>query len=125
VPAEEVRATLQKVVGDAIEVKEKLPVMSSDASPLRPDVIAAVTRAVHRLYPGVEVVPNQASGATDGLVFRAAGIPTYGVDGLFIRSKDDFAHGLNERVPVEGFYASLDHWYFLLKDLAGAKAGRR
>ena len=95
--------------------------MSSDASPLRPDVVEAVTRTVQKLRPGVEVVPNQASGATDGLVFRAAGVPTYGVDGMFMRPKDDFSHGLNERVPVDGFYLALDHWYYLVKDLAGKR----
>ena len=125
VDVEVVRATLQKVAGDGVEVKLRIPVLSSDASPLRPDVVAAVTRAVHKLHPGVEVVPSQASGATDGLVFRANGIPTYGVDGLFIRSKDDFSHGLNERIPVEGFYASLDYWYFLLRDFAVNRQGAR
>jgi acetylornithine deacetylase/succinyl-diaminopimelate desuccinylase-like protein len=121
VKIEEVRAALQKAAGAGIEVTVKDEPMSSDASPLRPDVVGAVTRTVQKLRPGVEVVPNQASGATDGLVFRAAGIPTYGVDGMFIRSKDDFSHGLNERVPVDGFYLALDHWYYLVKDLAGKR----
>ena len=115
----DVGAKLQEIVGSGVEVKELGKAMSSDASPLRPDVVAAVTRAVQKLHPGVPVVPDQASGATDGLVFRAAGIPTYGVNGLFMRPKDEFSHGLNERIPVEGFYSSLDHWYLLLKDLAG------
>jgi acetylornithine deacetylase/succinyl-diaminopimelate desuccinylase-like protein len=60
---------------------------ASDASPLRPDVMDAVTRAVHVIHPGVQVVPNQASGASDGLYFRAAGIPTYGVGGMFIEGQ--------------------------------------
>ncbi len=115
----DVEAKLQELVGSGIEVKELGKAMSSDASPLRADVVAAVTRTVQKLHPGVAVVPDQASGATDGLVFRAAGIPTYGVNGLFMRPKDEFSHGLNERIPVEGFYSSLDHWYLLLKDLAG------
>jgi acetylornithine deacetylase/succinyl-diaminopimelate desuccinylase-like protein len=119
VKVDDVRTTLQQVAGSGVEVAEFGKAMSSDASPLRADVIGAVTRTVRKLHPGVPVVPNQASGATDGLVFRAAGIPTYGVDGLFIRSKDDFSHGLNERIPVDGFYSSLDHWYLLVKDLAG------
>jgi acetylornithine deacetylase/succinyl-diaminopimelate desuccinylase-like protein len=119
VKVDDVRATLQQIVGSGVDVKEFGKAMSSDASPLRADVLGAVTRTVRKLYPGVPVVPNQASGATDGLVFRAAGIPTYGVDGLFIRSKDDFSHGLNERIPVDGFYSSLDHWYLLVKDLTG------
>jgi acetylornithine deacetylase/succinyl-diaminopimelate desuccinylase-like protein len=121
VKVDSVRDTLQQVVGSGVEIKEVGTAMSSDASPLRADVVGAVTRATHRLHPGIDIVPNQASGATDGLVFRAAGIPTYGVDGIFMRPRDDFTHGLNERVPVEGFYQSLDFWYFLLKDLAGRR----
>ena len=59
------------------------------------------------------------AGATDGLFFRAAGIPTYGVGGVFIRVEDEFSHGLNERVPVESFYAGLSHWRALIEELAG------
>ena len=117
----DVQAKLQELVGNGIEVQELGKAMSSDASPLRNDVFSAVTRVVQKLHPGVPVVPDQASGATDGLVFRAAGIPTYGVGGIFMRPKDDFSHGLNERIPVDGFYSSLDHWYLLLKDLAGRR----
>jgi acetylornithine deacetylase/succinyl-diaminopimelate desuccinylase-like protein len=117
----DVEAKLQELVGSGVTVKELGKAMSSDASPLRADLFSAVTRVVQKLHPGVPVVPDQASGATDGLVFRAAGIPTYGVGGMFMRPKDDFSHGLNERIPVEGFYSSLDHWYLLLKDLAGRR----
>ncbi|HET9864767.1 MAG TPA: M20/M25/M40 family metallo-hydrolase, partial [Steroidobacteraceae bacterium] len=118
-----VRDKLRELAGAGVEVKYDAEVMSSDASPLRADVVQAVTRAVQALHPGVPIVPNQAAGATDGLVFRANGIPTYGVDGLFMRHKDDFAHGLDERIPVDSFYRSLDHWYLLLKDLAGRHQG--
>ncbi len=117
----DVEAKLQELVGSGVAVKELGKSMSSDASPLRADVFSAVTRVVQTLHPGVPVVPDQASGATDGLVFRAAGIPTYGVGGMFMRPKDDFSHGLNERIPVDGYYSSLDHWYLLLKDLAGRR----
>ena len=55
--------------------------------------------------------------ATDGMVTRVAGIPTYGTMGVFIRPEDEFAHGLNERVPVRSFYEGLDHWYGILKRL--------
>jgi acetylornithine deacetylase/succinyl-diaminopimelate desuccinylase-like protein len=78
-----------------------------------------VTRAVHADYPGVVITPYMSAGATDGLFFRAAGIPTYGVGGIFIREEDDFAHGLNERVPVASFYTGLAHWRVLLTQLAG------
>ena len=88
--------------------------------------MAAVTRVVQRMHPGVAVVPYQDSGASDGLYLRAAGIPTYGVTGMFIKDSDYFAHGLDERLPVQSFYDELEHWYLLIKDVAGpASAGKR
>jgi acetylornithine deacetylase/succinyl-diaminopimelate desuccinylase-like protein len=57
-------------------------------------------------------------------VFRSIGIPTYGVDPTFIRDKDSFAHGLNERLPVSSFYNGLEMWYVLVKDLAGTSKKR-
>jgi carboxypeptidase PM20D1 len=78
-----------------------------------------VAKAVHASYPGVKLVPDMAPYATDGSVYRGAGIPTYGVSSVFIKESDEFAHGLNERIPVSAFYAGLDHWYVMLKALAG------
>jgi acetylornithine deacetylase/succinyl-diaminopimelate desuccinylase-like protein len=120
VKIEDIRLALAGVVGEGVEVAVVGEPMSSDASPLRPDIVAAVTRVVHKFYPGANIVPQQASGATDGLVFRSVGIPTYGVDPTFIRDKDAFAHGLDERLPVKSFYDGLEMWYLLVKDLAGA-----
>jgi acetylornithine deacetylase/succinyl-diaminopimelate desuccinylase-like protein len=125
VPIEQVRRTLEQVAGPEVEIKMLYEPIFSDASPLRDDVIAAVTRTVQKLYPGVRVVPAQASGATDGAVFRGAGIPTYGVDAVFNKNSDSFAHGLNERIPVKSFYTGLQHWYLLVKDLAGPRRAAR
>jgi acetylornithine deacetylase/succinyl-diaminopimelate desuccinylase-like protein len=66
-------------------------------------------------------VPGQVSGASDGLLFRAAGIPTYGVDGNFMKDDEDFSHGLNERLTVQSFYDSLKFWHVLVTDLAGPR----
>jgi acetylornithine deacetylase/succinyl-diaminopimelate desuccinylase-like protein len=120
VGVDEVRDTLQKISGSQVEVRVVGEPTASDASPLRDDVMAAVTRVVRKRYPGLRVAPQQASGATDGKVFRAIGIPTYGVDGIFMKNSDMFAHGLNERVPVQSFYDSLEFWHALLTVLAGA-----
>ena len=114
-----VQATLQKLAGPGVQFKRVNEPIESDASPLREDVLAAVTRAVHRRHPGIEVVPQQSSGATDGAVLRSAGIPTYGTGEEFIKDSDDFSHGLNERVPVQSFYDGLDFWHALIVDLAG------
>jgi acetylornithine deacetylase/succinyl-diaminopimelate desuccinylase-like protein len=119
VKIEDVRLALAGVVGEGVEVAVDGDPMSSDASPVRNDIVRSVTRVVHKFYPEATIVPQQASGATDGLVFRAIGIPTYGVDPTFIKDKDGFAHGLNERIPVKSFYDGLEMWYLLVKDLAG------
>jgi len=121
VSIQQIQTELQGVVGDRVTVAPLDTYYSADASALRPDVVAAVTAAVRANHPDLEVVPAMSAGATDGVFYRAAGIPTYGVDGLFVKDSDDFSHGLNERVPVEAFYANLTHWRVLLTTLAGRR----
>ena len=119
VPVESVKAKLTELVGDdRAEIVTIDDPTASDASPLRADVMEAVEKAVAARYPGLPVTPSMSAGATDSLHFRAAGVPSYGVSSLFIRAEDGFAHGLNERVPVEGIGASLAHWRSILDDLA-------
>jgi len=114
-----IRDALQKVVGERIEVETMDNPRYSDASPLRQDVVDAVTAAVHARHPGIPIIPIQESGATDGLFYRAAGIPTYGISETFIRNEDQFAHGLDERIPVKSFYEGLEHWYRIVQTLYG------
>jgi len=121
VKIEDVRQALQKVVGDGARVTLVGEPLSSDASPLRQDVVAAVTRAVHAIHPGIPLVPAQGSGASDGLVFRSIGIPTYGTDGNFMKPNEKFSHGLNERLTVQSFYDSLTFWHTLVTELAGKR----
>jgi acetylornithine deacetylase/succinyl-diaminopimelate desuccinylase-like protein len=116
---EAVRDTLQQVVGQDVKVQTMGTPHSSGPSPMRKDVMDAVAKAVHANYPGVPMVPDQAPYATDGSVFRGAGIPTYGVSSVFIKASDEFSHGLNERIPVQAFYNGLDHWYSIIHSLAG------
>ena len=119
-PSEAVRQTLEKVIADPEAKVTRLNDGSMDApaSPLRPDVLAAVTKAVHARYPGLPIVPAMSAGASDSMFYRALGIPSYGVSGMFMKSSDDFAHGLNERVPVATIDGALFQWESVLKDLA-------
>jgi carboxypeptidase PM20D1 len=94
---------------------------ASPVSEMRPDVMAAITRAVRADYPGVTVAPYLESGGTDGKVYRTAGIPTFASSGLFSKPSEMFAHGLNERLPVAAFYRGIDHIYRLAVDLGGAR----
>jgi acetylornithine deacetylase/succinyl-diaminopimelate desuccinylase-like protein len=122
VAIDKVKAQLQKLAGPKIEITPLANnYIASDVSPMRADVMAAVRKAVHANYPGVSIVPSMSSGATDGVFYRANGIPTYGVSEIFIKDSDDLSHGLNERVPVASFYAGLTHWRVLLTELAGKK----
>ena len=89
------------------------------ASPLRPDVTAAVQAAVSARAPGLNATPGMDAGATDSVFWRALGIPSYGVSGLFMRQQDSFAHGLNERVPEAAIAPALSHWDIILRRLAG------
>jgi acetylornithine deacetylase/succinyl-diaminopimelate desuccinylase-like protein len=120
VPFEEVRDTLKDVAGNpSLEFVTLDEPRAGPSSELNEDVVSAVSEAVHARYPGIPIIPYMAAYATDGRETRIAGMPTYGVMGLFIREEDQFSHGLNERVPVSEFYGALEHWYRILHTLAG------
>jgi acetylornithine deacetylase/succinyl-diaminopimelate desuccinylase-like protein len=118
-PVGDVQQTLQRLAGPAVEVTPDYAPLVSDASPMRDDVMRVVAQAIEAANPGARIVPTQAAYATDGAVYRNAGIPTYGIGSSFIKDSDMFAHGLNERVPVASFYAGLSYWYVLIHALAG------
>jgi acetylornithine deacetylase/succinyl-diaminopimelate desuccinylase-like protein len=59
------------------------------------------------------------SGGTDGMHYRNLGYDTVAISAGAGRPQDMFAHGLNERLSVDAFYGGLDHWYIVLKELAG------
>ncbi|WP_082468181.1 MULTISPECIES: M20/M25/M40 family metallo-hydrolase [unclassified Sphingomonas] len=91
--------------------------IEAGASPLDPKVLGAVKAAVAKRAPGLLVVPAQEAGATDSMHFRAYGIPSFGVGGVFMKPSDSFAHGLNERVPVATFDPGVAWWESLLNTL--------
>lgn len=115
---ETIRLKLQELAGDRVLVTLPEPYPESSTSPLRPELLAALRRAVGLRSEEIPIVPEMSASATDSLLFRAAGIPSYGVSGLFMRPEDDFAHGLNERVPAAAIGPGLDHYHALLTELA-------
>ncbi len=125
VEVDTVRAALVAAIADsAITVTTRGNAQGSPVSEMRPDVTAAITRAVRANYPGIEVVPYLESGGTDGKVYRLAGIPTFASSGLFSKPSEMFAHGLNERLPVASFYQGLEHVYRLAVELGGMGRAR-
>ena len=113
-----VLATLREVIADD-SVEVSMVAGGGDAasppSPLRADVVEPIRELIEELWPGTAVAPEQSTYATDGLWVRNAGIPVYGVSGLFSEPDDVRAHGLDERVGVESFHDSVEFWYRLLK----------
>lgn len=116
---EYVQSTLQKVFADdQVNVKIAGEVAKGPASPMRPDIMKAVNRVTDTMWPGVPAVPMMVMGATDGLYLRAAGIPTYGVQGLFTDREDVRMHGRDERMRVQSFYEGQTFLYELVKILS-------
>jgi acetylornithine deacetylase/succinyl-diaminopimelate desuccinylase-like protein len=116
-----IRDELERVVGDPeVKVERTDDQAMSLASPLRPDVLAAFTAAVHRRHPGAPIMPEMSTGASDARPFRVAGMPVYGADGGWGIVPDDLrAHGKDERIPVKALHDDVDHWVDLLTTLAG------
>ena len=114
-----VLASLNKVVNDdQVAINPILPVSSGPASPMRPDILAAVTETTQKTWPGVQTVPIMVAGATDGRFLRVAGIPAYGVQGFFYDRNDIRFHGRDERLGVQSFYEGQLFLYDLVKTLS-------
>ena len=118
-----VQAELQRVVGPkvAVTLDPAFLGFSTPVSPLRPDVLGAVRRAVTHFYGSqMPIMPVMQTGASDGSFFRAKGIPVYDIDGSWgIIPDDERAHGLDERLPVRAMYDDVLYWEMILRDLAG------
>lgn len=93
----------------------------SEPSPLRPDVLKALDATLLDIWGSLPIVPNMSTGATDGLYVRNAGIPVYGVSGIFTAETDGNAHGRDERIQLESFNKAISHWDGLLRRLTGGK----
>jgi len=117
---EYVTQTLQRVIGDtAVSVKVDGTPMRGPASPMRADLLQAVTSVTNSVWPNVPTVPMMVMGGTDGMYLRPAGIPTYGVQGIFYDRADIRFHGRDERVKVQSFYEAQTFLYELVKRLTG------
>lgn len=120
-----VQATIERVLADKqIKVTPVGEARPSPPSPLRPDVMEPLERITREMW-NVPVVPVMLTGATDGLYLRNAGIPTYGVSGLFEDVDDVRAHGRDERIGVKQFQESTEFLYRLVKALSeGGRAAK-
>jgi acetylornithine deacetylase/succinyl-diaminopimelate desuccinylase-like protein len=120
--------TRAEILGELEKVVSQKEVTIADATgdnwiasvdlPIRSDFVAAAEKAIHRAYPDVGIVPVQSSSGSDSLWYRAIGIPSYGASPLFIKRSEDFAHGLDERVPLSNTLPSVIYFVSLITDLS-------
>ena len=116
---EDVKAAIEAALADPrIAVTPVAEAKRSPASPLAAAVLAPIERVSEAMWPGVPVIPTMSTGSTDSLYLRAAGIPVYGVDGIFEDVDDVRSHGRDEREAVTSFYEGQEFLYRLVKALS-------
>lgn len=114
---QEVKAELERILAEPalkVTIDGNIDPVSP-APPLSSEVIEPIRQAAAKLWPGVPVVPTMQVGATDARFTNAAGIPTYGITGLFTDPDGGGIHGLNERIRVRSLYEGRDFLFDLVK----------
>lgn len=122
VSVENVRQQLQSLAGPDVNISavEGSQTPETAPTPLRDDVTEAYKAAVATRFKDAPVLPFQSASATDGAFLRSAGIPVYGFGGLWgIVGERGGAHGLDERVLVDGFHGQVTIWMEMLRQVAG------
>jgi len=120
VTREEVQAQLVKIAADPA-VTVSIPEIRgplAQPTPLTPKIMKPVEAVAHQLWPGVPVVTALEPGASDAQFMNPAGIPTYGITGLFTEPDGGNIHGLNERIRVQSVYEGRTFLYRLIKAYA-------
>lgn len=117
---EQTRAALVAAIGDPavsveLAVKDK-PLAKSP--PLDPRITGPIEKLAARYFPGVPVIPSMSTGASDAVFTGGAGIPTYGVPGVWGNPDGDGIHGLNERIEVQSLLTGRAYLYDLVKAYA-------
>ena len=120
-PQVEVQDALTRVVADtAVAISVVSPANPSPMAALKPEVMSQIERVTKRLW-NIPVIPVMETGATDGLFLRNAGIPVYGVSGVFVDINDIRAHGKDERIGVQDYYDGAEYIYQLVKAVSSTQ----
>jgi acetylornithine deacetylase/succinyl-diaminopimelate desuccinylase-like protein len=97
-------------ISDSAPDRKSLP-----PPPLNREVFAPLEKITSQIWPGTPVVPEMATGASDGIYTMRAGLPTYGIAGIAIDRDDIRAHGRDERLGIASYYKGVDFYYRYLK----------
>lgn len=104
-----------------ITVKPKEEPVLAPESPIDPALFATVAAVTESCWPGVPVLPVMDPWASDGALLRRAGIPAYGISGIFFDVDDVRSHGSDERIAVAAFAQGLEFMHRLMRRLGGAR----
>lgn len=118
---EALEATLKRIVDDpkiAI-TRSGDPALPSPPPPMTDEIMGPARNVANRMWPGIPLIPYQVNGEDDGRFLTSAGIPTYGLSGIFRDSEGDGTHGLNERIRVRSVFEGRDFLYDVVKEYAG------
>ncbi len=122
-PVADVRAEIAKVIADdAIKISTKGEGgVQSPIPPLTDAILGPAREVAEKIWPGVTLVPTMLPGYTDGKYLNPAGIPTYGLSGLFEDAEGNYIHGLNERMRVKSLLEGRRFLYEVVKLYADSK----
>lgn len=114
---ESVRQSLEAAVADPMVKVTTLETRSAASAPppLTPAIMGPARQVSEQVFPGVPFIPVLQAGGTDGAFLTPAGIPTYGVSGIFIDADLGGIHGLNERLRVKSLLDGREYLYRLVK----------
>jgi acetylornithine deacetylase/succinyl-diaminopimelate desuccinylase-like protein len=116
--ADDIEAILKRIIADEkISLTRVGTIHPSPASPVDPYIFGIVEKIGRSMWPDIHAMPIMLNGATDGLVLRSAGIPVYGISGMFNDFDDQRAHGKDERIGVNDYYNGVEFTYRLMKTL--------
>jgi acetylornithine deacetylase/succinyl-diaminopimelate desuccinylase-like protein len=119
---EETRAALVRAIADTgvtitLTQKDAPPHFPTSTAAIEPALLSAVTDLTKRMWGDIPVIPTMSTGATDSHWLREAGIPSYGVSGLFSLPGETNAHGRDEKLRVKSYYDGLEFLNQLVKQL--------
>jgi acetylornithine deacetylase/succinyl-diaminopimelate desuccinylase-like protein len=119
----DVQAEIARVLGDdVIRISPRGEKgVQSPMPPLTESIVGPARKVAEAIWPGVVIVPTMLPGYTDGKYLNAAGIPTYGISGLFEDAEGNYIHGLNERIRVKSLMEGRRFLYEVVKLYADGK----
>jgi acetylornithine deacetylase/succinyl-diaminopimelate desuccinylase-like protein len=111
-------AELGKVIDDpSVEIVPRPNFRKPNESPTDTELFHGIEAALGRRYPGVPVTTKLLSGATEGVLFREAGLICYGFTPLLpLRDEAGTEHGDDERINEATVRESVSVFYEAIRD---------